>query len=178
MAKRFKLFNGDIFTIPFKDDILGFGQIVEIGVINSVFIMCVFKFIQNKNNVINLNDLYNSEILFLCHSNDAKLYHKDWEIIGNYTENLKDIKLPYFRLGFRDDNAHIVNHLAQRLLPISEEIFDKLNYETELGPIRFENALKAYYGYQEWKDEDYNVILYSYTLESIEIAKSLGIEVD
>jgi len=68
--------------------------------------------------------------------------------------------------------------LAQRLLPISEEIFDKLNYETEVGPIRFENALKAYYGYQEWKDEDYNVILYSYTLESIEIAKSLGIEVD
>lgn len=178
MAKRFKLYEGDLFKIPVKDDLVSIGQIVEIGAINSVFIMCVFNLIQNKNESIIISEVVKSEILFLCNSNDAKLYHKDWEIIGNYKDNLKDIKMPYFRLGLSNDNAYIVNHLGKRLLPISEEIFDMLNYKTEVGPIRFENALRAYYGYDEWIDDNYNIILYSNTLKSIEIAKSLGIDVD
>lgn len=177
MAKRFKLEIGDIIALPIKDNYQGIGQIVsEYEKLSGGFLLRVYDIKHNEKEEFILESLNKMNVLFQAYTFDAKLYHKDWEVIVNYTDNLKDIKLPYFRLGLRDDNAYIVNHQGKRILPISEKVFDNLNYKTEVGPIRFENALRAYYGYNEWIEENYNIILYSNTLKSIEIAQALGLK--
>ena len=68
---------------------------------------------------------------------------------------------------------YLVNHKGERLREIDENIFNKLMYKTEIAPIRYENALKAYYKLQEWKGEDYDKMLYTSTLDSNNIANQL-----
>jgi hypothetical protein len=48
-----------------------------------------------------------------------------------------------------------------------------LEYLTTYAPIRFENALKAHFGLQEWVPENYNEILYQKTLDSVKVAEEI-----
>ncbi|MBA3829295.1 MAG: hypothetical protein H0X33_10190 [Taibaiella sp.] len=169
--KKIKLKVGDVFAIELNMGEYGFGQIVAFPRHKYVFIICIFKRRNMGISELNLEEICNSEILFLGYTSDAKLYHNDWVIIGNYTSNISAIKLPYYKLGSPPD-SYIVDYKGERLLKIDEEVFNALRFETEVGPSRFENALKSFYGLQDWK-EDYNVILYENSLSSNKIAEKL-----
>lgn len=173
MAKRFKLNVGNVFTIPLGNGEFGFGQIVIFPKFKSEFIMCVFDIKEKNYDVISVEKICNSPILFLGYSTDAKLYHKDWEVIGNYTSNISAIVMPYHRLGTPPGDIYLTNYKSERVCEIDEETFNKLNYLTNYAPIRYENALKAYFGLQEWKEEDYDKLLYKHTLKSNEIAQKV-----
>lgn len=174
MAKRFKLNEGDIFTIPLGNGEFGIGQIVCFPRHEHNFIMIVFK---EKFENVNLSEINSFEILFLGYTVDAKLYNKKWEIISNETKNLSNIQMPYYKLGLPNndypDGARLVNYKGEVLANIDSNTFDKLSYETEVGPVRFEKALKAYFGLQEWVAENYDIILYEKTLESVKIAEEV-----
>jgi hypothetical protein len=172
MAKRFKLNVGDVFTIPLNENEVGFGQCVTPHKKTSGgFVIAVYSFRKDKNQTVDISKIVNTEPIFLGYTFDAKLYHKDWEIIGNYIENISSLKLPYNRLGTPPDEIYLIDVNSNRIAEISEEIFNELTYKTEIAPIRYENALKAYFGLQEWKAEDYDKLLYKHVLQSNEIAK-------
>lgn len=177
MAKRFKINTGDIFKIPIKNSEFGLGQIAYMPNHKHDFMMIVFDKKYNVKEEINFEELKNQKILFLGYTVDAKLYNKDWEVIGNYTTNLSEIKFPCHKLGLPNDDypdgARLVDHKGNVLANIDRYTFEILSYKTEVGPIRFENALKAYFGLQEWIHEDYDKILYEKTLESVKIAEEI-----
>ncbi|MGE8513543.1 MAG: Imm26 family immunity protein [Chryseobacterium culicis] len=177
MAKRFKLNVGDVFTIPLENDEFGIGQIVYMPNHKHNFIMIVFDKKYNLKEEVDLNGLQDLKILFLGYTVDAKLYHKDWEIIGNNLSNLSSVKFPCYKLGLPNDDypdgARLVNYKGNVIANINKSQFDKLSFQSEVGPIRFEKALKAHFGLQEWITEDYDKILYEKTLESVKIAEEI-----
>ncbi|MDR4891000.1 MULTISPECIES: Imm26 family immunity protein [unclassified Chryseobacterium] len=157
MANRFKLNKGDVFAIPLGNSEFGLGQIINFPKTSDAFIVILFneKITElDEFQNININDL---KIIFLGYTFDAKLYYKDWQVIGNYKDNIQSVSLPFFRLGTSDD-ARLVDYKSKILKNIDEFQFNKLMYKSEIAPIRFENALKAHFGLQEWISEDYDKI--------------------
>ena len=170
---KLKLKEGDVFKITLGNGEVGFGQIITFPHSKNAFIMIIFEYKADLQDNFDIEKICNSKILFLGTSLDAKLYHKDWQIIGNYTKNISQVVLPYYRLGTPPRDIYIVNFKGERLKAINEAVFDQLKYETNISPIRYENALKAYYKLQEWKHDDYDKLLYSEALKSKNILESL-----
>lgn len=164
-----KLKIGDIFTIPISLDRAGFGQVIKMPVSSGVFIMAVFKQVYSDKNWPTLDEIIEDEVLFLGYTMDALLYHKYWKIIGNKVSNLNKIKLPYYKLGTPPD-MQIVDYKGDRVRKATKREFEYLEYETSVAPIRYENALKAFYKLADW-DEDYDELLYERTLESIAVVE-------
>jgi hypothetical protein len=170
---RFKLNQGDVFTIPLNEREVGYGQIVCFPMTKDSFIMAVFDYKTDVLNEYDIKEICNSPILFLGYSLDALLYHKEWVILGNYTKNLDTIIMPYHRLGTPPDDIWLTDYKSRRVKEITEKEFNLLDYQTTVSPIRYENALKAHCGYGEWINEDYDKLLYSSTIESARIAKEI-----
>ena len=167
---KFNLKEGDVFAIPLANDEYGFGQVVTpYNKKSGGFMIAIFDF-KSSNFQSDTEHVCNSELLFLGLTFDAKLYHKDWILIGNYIGNIASIKMPYFCLGTPPDDIYMVNAMGEKVKLINQELFDQLTYRVEIAPIRYENALKAYYGLKEWNKEDYDKLLYVHAKKSHDIA--------
>ncbi len=175
MAKRFKLDVGDVFTIPLNESEVGFGQCVTPHKKSSGgFVIAVYPYRESKGQNIDVSKIVNKEPIFLGFTFDALLCDlPKWKIIGNCVENINALKLPYNKLGTPPDEIYLLNVNNERIAEITEDVFNELTYKTEIAPIRYENALKAYFGLQEWKEEDYDKILYKHILKSNEIASKV-----
>ncbi len=173
MTKKLRLNVGDIFTIPLGNGEMGFGQIVSFPRSKDVFIMIVFDQKMSENENYDIDKIIKSDILFLGYTTDAKLYHKHWNIIDNSNTNIASIVMPYYRLGTPPHEIYLINYKSECICKVSEEEFNQLDYLTNYAPIRYENALKAFYKLQEWKAGDYNQLLYEKVLKSNEIARSI-----
>ncbi|MDP3443097.1 MAG: Imm26 family immunity protein, partial [Ignavibacteria bacterium] len=122
MAKL-KLNLGDVISIPLSGDLFGFGQIVgTYDKKSGGFLVAIFDSKSTDLNGVKLSSICNSEIIFLGFTFDAKLYHKHWSIIGNYTENISAIKKPYNRLGTPPDEIYLIDANNDRVAEISEDI--------------------------------------------------------
>jgi hypothetical protein len=165
-----KLNKGDIFTIELNDAEVGFGQIIALPT-KSTLIIALFDLKLPKAGNYDIEIVAASEVLFLGYSLDAKLYHKNWVIIGNL-EPRSDILLPYCKLGTPPGAIYITDFKGKRLRECTVEEFNLLSYQTVIAPVRYENALKAFYRFREWIDDDYNKILYKHTQVSNEIYQS------
>ena len=161
-----KLKVGDIFTITISNDEIGFGQIVAFPNVFTLLII-VFDKKQKIDAEYDFNEILSSRILFLGYTLDAKLYHKHWKVIGN--NPVTNVEFPYHRLGTPPHEIYITDFKGKRIRPCTIEEFDKLDYETVIAPVRYENALKAFYGLKDWIDEDYNKLLYEKTLDSVKV---------
>ena len=163
-----KIKPGDIFTIPISHEKNGFGQIIVIPN-KSNFIIAVFEKVYTGHEWPSLKEIIDGNILFLGYTMDAVLYHNCWKIIGNESSNLGKIRLPYYRLGTPPD-CKLVDYKGNVIGKIDNEKFKKLSYQEVVAPVRYENALKAYYEIEEWRG-DYDQLLYSRTLESINVVE-------
>lgn len=164
-----KLNIGDIFTIPIDEARVGIGQIINKPNKDSLIIV-VYDVILNKDLLPPLNELCKNNILLLGHTLDAKLYHKHWVIVGNYNRNISTIYLPYYKLGTPPKDIYIVNYIGDSFRRATISEFNALNYQSIVSPIRYENAVKAHFNLLDW-DNTYNDLLYSYTLDSINLLK-------
>lgn len=173
MAKKLRLHAGDVFTIPLGNGQFGFGQIVCFPKTKDSFIMAVYDYVSLSKEKIEIKEICSSKILFLGYSTDARIFHNIWDILGNYTVNLPEIVLPYFKLGSLPNEVFLVDHKGKRLVEIDELNFIKLEYETHFAPIRFENALKAYYGLLEWNENDFGRLSYDKVRLSSQIAEQI-----
>ncbi|WKZ75448.1 MAG: Imm26 family immunity protein [Vicingaceae bacterium] len=174
MAKRFNLNIGDVFTIPLGNNQFGFGQVVTpYDKRSGGFMIAIFNYKSDDLSTVAINEICLKEIIFLGFTFDAKIYHKDWTLIGNYTTNIENIIMPYYRLGTPPEDIYMVNHKGECIKKIDEKTFHKLNYKIEIAPMRYENALKAYYGLQEWKEDDYDKLLYKHSIKSNNVFESV-----
>tara|TARA_R110002072_G_scaffold100824_2_gene222163 strand:- start:260 stop:775 length:516 start_codon:yes stop_codon:yes gene_type:complete len=157
-----KIKQGDIFTIPIDDERLGYGQIIEIPDSHS-FMIAVFDIETTSNESISSIEIVEKEILLMGYTLDAKLYHKHWVIVDNYCENLKNIELPYFKLGTPPGEIFLTDYNGVRLRECTIEEFNNLIYQPTVAPVSYENALKSIKGVGEWK-EHYNKLRIDYLL--------------
>lgn len=150
---KLKLKEGYIFNIPIDADAkkIGFGQIVSVSN-NNNFIITVFEDIWNCNENPSLESIVKGNVLFMGYTMDAKLYHKHWNIIGCITSNLKSIDFPIYCLGTPPEDIYIVDYKGKILRECAKEEFKLLSYQKIVAPVRYEKALKAFHGFDEWKD--------------------------
>lgn len=146
-----KLKNGDYFSIPITEIEIGIGQIIELKKHSFYFVIFKEKIkIEDMNND-NIEKVFSSELLFFGETTDARLYHNIWRILGNKPPVVGKECIPYFKvktlLGW-----WLIDYKGNKIQKISKEESNNYTYETSYSPIRFENALKAYYDIIPWND--------------------------
>lgn len=159
--KKTKLNIGDIFSVPLDGKYKGIGQIVAFPK-KELLLIVIFEFKYSTEEYIDIDIdsiVKSHNILFLGNTLDAKLYHKHWEVIGSTKENIGSINLPLYKIGVYPD-AYVIDYMGKTLREASIDEFESLKYQKVVAPIRFENALKAYYNLVPWIGEDYDDLLY------------------
>jgi hypothetical protein len=169
MGKRFRLNEGDVFTIPLNENEVGFGQVISpYNKMSGGFLAVLFDCKSDKLANVPLASICETDIIFLGFTFDAKIYHNDWCVIGNYIANLSNIIYPYHRV-ISNGKMVLEDYKSNVISEINEKTFSQLSNKTEIAPIRYENALKAHFGLQEWKAEDYDKLLYENSIKSNKI---------
>lgn len=145
-----KINEGDIFLITISEKLKVVGQIIynEVGP-NPLFVALYRSVIDNER-LINLDEILDSEIIFLTNTLDAKLWNGDWKIIDNREPNSLRIPLPYFKYG-TGDNTFIENYRGNKRRRATKEEDEILDYRFSVAPKRVENAIKAYFNYMPWE---------------------------
>ena len=168
--KNMKLKVDDIFTIPISSDETGFGQIIAFPN-KSTLLIIVFDLKQKVGNDYDIERVLDSKIIFLGYTLDAKLYHRHWEVIGN--KPVKNVQFPFNKIGTPPDDIFITDYRGKKLRRCTIDEFDSLDYQNVIAPVRYENALKAYHGLQDWIGTDYDKLLYERIVNSV---KNLSID--
>lgn len=161
-----KLREGDIFEFAFSENRLCYGQIVSTFK-KGVQTIIIFEGLYKSRP--DINEILEDKILLFGNTFDAKFYHKQWVIIANEKSNLKDIKLPYYKLG--TDPVYIIDFFENELRKAKESEENSLEYKSYVAPVAFELAIKAYYKKIDW-DESYNKLLYS---DILKITESISV---
>jgi hypothetical protein len=159
-----KLEKGDIFSIPLQDKGFGLGQIVKIPDENSLSVVIFSELFPNLNEIKLHEVIAKCTPLFFGNTFDAKLYHKHWKIIGNDQINLNRLTLPFYKIG--SFPTYIEDFDEKRLRRANKEEKEKLIFRKYIAPVRLENALLAFHGLKEWRDDLFNSLLYSYNIDS------------
>lgn len=162
-----KLKEGDIFEFSISDSSKCYGQIVSTFKKDSYAIIVFEGLYRSKPDK---QEILNDKILFFGNTFDAKFYHKDWEVIDSEISNLKNVKLPYYKIG--TDPVYIENFFEKRIRKATVDEEDILNYRSYIAPVRFESAMKAHYTLLEWNDV-YNEMLYTNVLKSIDLVENV-----
>lgn len=155
-----KLKEGDVFSISLTVNEVGFGQVIAFPNRSTIMIV-LFNHKEELSTNYNIEVICTSKIVFIGCTYDAKLYHNDWIIVGNYKANLTSINLPVYKLGTPPIEIYLVDYKGKKLRSVSLKEFNTLHYQTFIAPVRFENALKAFFKLQEWRSDDYDKILYN-----------------
>ena len=94
-------------------------------------------------------DLSSRTPLLGSSSLDAKIWHGDWKILGQTEEKFDDFQ-PIYKIETID--GWVAESFDMNLrLPIDERTAKKLRFRKCVAPIRLERALKAHFGFGEWK---------------------------
>lgn len=165
-----KIKKGDVFTISLDKSKMCFGQVVDI--IDEAVLICIYDLVVDKKGIIpSLKVLESKDIALLGYTLDAKFYHKHWKVIGNKTDNLNTVYLPYYKIGTPPIDIYIVNHRGERVKEANVKEFEELEYQEVLSPAMFEDVIKGYFNLMEWDNDNYG-LLYSYVLNSVKIANN------
>lgn len=137
---------GDVFLVPSGNDLFGVGQIV--GNFHGELYIIIYDTAVNSRDY-DIQKSLNSEPLIASLSLDAKIYHGDWPVVGNFRENIPSIYQPCFKI---EQDGHMYVESRDRSISriASETEQEILRFRTVVAPIRIENALKALRGFGEW----------------------------
>ena len=139
---------GDVFLIPIDDDNNVAGQIV--GNPDGELYLAVFEGLMDGRN-FDFQEITRRPIMLLCLSLDAKLWHGDWEIIGNYDANLAQIPNLFFQVETLKGTM-VESRDLNFSRPAGQEEKSVLRRRKVVAPIRVEKAAKAFYGAVPWDD--------------------------
>lgn len=160
-----KLKRGDIFEFSINDNTTCYGQIIDTSKKNAITVI-IFEGLYKSRPEI--SELLKDKILFFGNTFDAKFYHNHWIVFNNSTTNIKEIKLPYYKIGI--EPIFIEDFFENKLRIIKNYEENILFYRSYVAPVRFESALKAYYKILNW-DDSYNELLYSNLLKGIKLVE-------
>lgn len=144
MADSWK--RGDVFLVPIDSTRVGLGQIVD--VLPSELYVVLYANAWKASSPPAPQEVVDQAVLFASLTLDAKLYHGDWTIIGNVTNNLANIKLPLSKVRISGE-MHIESHDGRWSRHATPEEAEQLRFRKTVAPVRLEKALKAHYGILE-----------------------------
>lgn len=159
---------GDIFSIPIKETLLGFGQIIRKPAFRLYIV--VFEKIYSEASLPSPEEIVKAAPLLMGQTLDGLLYNNTWKIVGNIKSNITNFPFPYYKLGTPPDIL-LVDYKGERLRTATRLEVDCLNYETTLSPIYFEEALKAWHKMLPWQSS-FDEILYSNLIKQIATVES------
>ena len=136
---------GDVFLIPIDQECSGLGQIA--GDWKGELYAVVFDKVVTDN--VAASAVNGAALQFAVLTLDAKLYHGDWRIIGNYQDNLSSLPQPWFKVNQGSDvYIEARDRSYTRKATSSEDA--TLRLRTVVAPVRLEMALKALHGIGDW----------------------------
>lgn len=141
MAKSWS--KGDVFLLPIDKSRVGLGQIVD--VLPSELYVVIFSKAWSTSSPPSACDVVGQEVLFASLTFDAKLNNGEWTLVGNVTDNLKNIKLPLSKVRI-SGVMHIESHDGKWSRRATEGEAEHLRFRKTVAPVRLEKALKAYFG--------------------------------
>mgnify|MGYP000097272378 CR=1 FL=1 len=153
---------GDVFLISIDNTQVGLGQIVD--VLPSELYVVIYENAWNASSPPCPQDVVGLEPLFAALTLDAKLYHGDWKIIGNVTNNLVDIKRPLSKVRISNE-TYIESHDGSWSRCATPDEAEQLTFRKTVAPVRLEKALRAYYGLLE-KHPAYDELRYDLVVDS------------
>lgn len=141
MAKRIKVKEGDIFTIPISESKVGLGQIIFVDKYGYNLYVIIFK--EDFNTPLNSNELSIDKLtpFLIGGTMDARIYHGMWEIIGSKNISSSHILKPNFIIG--TDSKRVESFEGKYLREASPEDLKRFDYRSSRAPIAFENLLKS-----------------------------------
>jgi len=139
----------DVFGIPIAEKLWGLGKIVAVYKKNILLVVVFEKSIKGSPKY--RDDVLESGLILLGLTQDAKLYHGHWPIVGNDKSD-RNIKLPEYLIG-PPEKCAVEDFFGNRIRMAEDLDQTTLSYKTIVGPIRFEKALQAIYGVRDWKPE-------------------------
>ncbi|WP_349408754.1 Imm26 family immunity protein [Pseudalkalibacillus sp. SCS-8] len=142
--KKFKVSIGDIFTIPFNQELKAIGQVVLQGATSDVFI--IFDCIYKENEM--LNKIQNQPILFMFNTIDTRLEDGEWQIIGN-DRPPKNLALKNY-ISETLDGYVVLDAGGQIIRGATENDVKSLSNLSSISPEIVEDAVKAKFGNGEW----------------------------
>lgn len=151
---------GDVFLIPITDGNWVYGQILDDRYGELYVAIFEGTFVEDE---IELDNVKKLKPFILALTLDSLLWHGEWKIIGNYTANLSGFPELFFKV---EENGQLIMESRNRSLSIkiSKKIAEKLMYRTVVAPVRIENAVLAYYGFQDWQF-DFDKLKVDYALK-------------
>jgi hypothetical protein len=158
---------GDIFSIPVKEEMIGFGQVLRKPRYR-IYIV-VFEELCHMGGIPKVEEIVKFAPLLLGVTLDGRLYNDIWKVVGNYKKNISGFPLPYYKLGTPPE-TYLVNHKGERLRKAKPLEVEALSYETTLSPIYFDDALKAWHKILPWQ-EAFDEILYNEVVKKIAVVK-------
>lgn len=152
---------GDVFLIPLDAAGFGVGQVA--GNWNGELYFLIYDAAYPTREV-DPKLVISQTPLFAALSLDAKIFHGDWPIIGNVTENLGSIPQPAFKVN-QEGRVFLESRDRSVSRPATCDEDAALRFRNVVAPIRLENALKAHKGIGDWNPK-YEDLRFKYALES------------
>lgn len=165
---KIKVKVGDVFLIPIDDATVGAGcAVLDLG---ELLYLVVYEGRWSESEPPTMKQVKNLPITFAAVSNDAKLCHKDWPIIGNNRDGVNDIAKPVFKVYYFDSDSYFVEDIRKdKSRPATEQEIELLTNRFSITPIIFEKALRAFYGEIEWQPR-FDRLLYSEVVKRSKVA--------
>jgi hypothetical protein len=143
---------GDVFTIPYDDDRVAYGQIVDrYGTSGGHYYFAVYDGIYPRDDAPDLDEVVARPLVLLGLSTDALLQHGHWQVAGHRDVDHGAIPWPAYREGVSPPGTFdVVDHSGQRRRRASEAEAEALPFRSKLTPFVLEKAFQALHGIGDW----------------------------
>jgi hypothetical protein len=148
--KRLKA--GDIFQISIDDDRCVFGQIVLKSFNTFPLYIVIYKNLYSSSEIPNFSEICESEIALVGGTNDARLYHGMWKVVGNEKSNIPDFPKPHFIVQIRG-KVMLENFSGDVIREATIEESESFQNRWTRAPMGFEKAIKAFHGIGDWAQD-------------------------
>lgn len=134
---------GDVFVIPLTENKFSYGQVIGVEDLKTYII-----FDTTAESHPEIYDIVSKKIIFFAHTVDVSIEDGDWIIIGN-SEIPEGIVFPEYVVD-TSNGYYVTNFEGVLLRPATDIEKETLSTHKSISPSILEDAVKAYYGFEEW----------------------------
>lgn len=162
---------GDVFQIPIDDARVGYGQVIAQHL--SSYLVALFKTARPAEEAVNVPSIISDDVAFFAETLDAKLWNRDWPVVGNVPPDWSRIQLPNYKVAFgRADNMHVEAYDGKRHRPATQQEIQILRFRTVCSARHVQQAFQGFQHTISSNDRDADVLEPEYCQRSAEISLS------
>ena len=133
-----KIAEGLVFAVPLGDGTFGFGQLIAER--NPIFYMAGYDLRKDSNSVTE-EEISNSSVIVLDNFFDVLLRNGRWQPVTKMA--IPDVPFPYYKVVI--SGQFWLENWKGDESQLADEDHARFTFRKDIGPIRFENALKAFF---------------------------------